>query len=102
MICDLYEGGVGGVFVGAQRAGSTALADACSVGAAHADLAASATSGEWLVRGLGMGFERPVISPQIGTDERLEAGMVLSVSDGDHRDVVHVTADGLVALSDRP
>ena len=102
IICDLYEGGVGGVFVGAQRAGSTALADACSAGATHAELAAAATSGDWLVRGLGMGFERPVIGPHIGLGERLEAGMVLSVSDGDHRDVVHVTADGPVALSDRP
>ena len=102
VICDLYEGGVGGVFLGAQRAGSTALADACSVGATHADLAASATSGDWLVRGLGMGFERPVIGPQIGTGERLEAGMVLSVTDGDCRDVVHITAGGPVVLSAAP
>ena len=102
VICDLYEGGVGGVFVDAQRAGSTALADACSVGATHADLAASATSGDWLVRGLGMGFERPVIGPQIGLDERLEAGMVLSVTDGNRRDIVHVAAGGPVVLSARP
>lgn len=102
VICDLYEGGVGGVFLGAQRAGSIALADACSVGATHADLAASATSGDWLVRGLGMGFERPVIGPQIGAGERLEAGMVLSVTDGDRRDVVHVTTGAPEMLSQRP
>lgn len=102
VICDLYEGGVGGLFVGAQRAGSSALAAACRAGATHADLAASATAGDWLVRGLGMGFERPVIGPQIGTGERLEAEMVLSVTDGDHRDVVHITAAGPVVLSARP
>ena len=49
-----------------------------------------------------MGFERPVIGPQIGIGERLEAGMVLSVTDGDRRDVVHVTASTPVTLSERP
>lgn len=98
---DLYEGGVGGVFVDGRRSGSAALVDACRVGATHADLVAAAT-GDWLVRGLGMGFERPVISPRIGTGERLEAGMVLSVADGDRRDVVMVSGDGPVVLSERP
>ena len=102
IICDLYEGGIGGAFVGSQRAGSTALVDACSVGATHAELAAAATSGDWLVRGLGMGFEYPVLGPQVGSGERLDARTVLSVSDGDRRDVVHVTATGPVVLSERP
>jgi hypothetical protein len=102
VICDLYEGGVGGLFVDGQRNGSAALADACRAGATHADLAGAATSGDWLVRGLGMGFERPVIGPRIGRGERLEAGMVLSVSDGDRRDVVHVTDGAPVALSAQP
>ena len=101
VICELYEGGVGGVFAGGRRSGRTALVDACRAGASHADLATAAASGHWLVRGLGMGFERPVISPAVGAGERLEAGMVLSVTDGDHRDVVHVTADGPAVLSQR-
>ena len=101
VICDLYEGGVGGLFVDGRRTGSVALADACRPGASHADLAASADAGDWLVRGLGMGFESPVIGAQIGAGQRLEAGMVVSVSNGDCRDVVHVTADGPVVLSKR-
>ena len=101
VIHDLYEGGVGGIFVDGRRAGSAALANACRAGATHADLAAAATANDWLVRGLGMGFERPVVGPQIGTGERIEAGMVLSVSDGDRRDIVHVTAGGPVVLSAR-
>ena len=102
VICDLYEGGAGGLFVDGQRAGSTALADACRAGASHADLAAAATSGGWLVRGLGMGFEQPVIGPQIGVGVRLEAGMVLSVADGERRDVVQVTAGDPTVLSKQP
>ena len=99
MICGLYEGGFGGSFIDRQRTGSAALVEACRAGAAHSDLAAAATTDDWLVRGLGMGFERPVIGPQIGLSERLEAGTVLSVTDGDRRDVVHVTAEGPVVLS---
>ena len=49
-----------------------------------------------------MGFERPVINRQLGLAETLEAGMVLSVADGDRRDVVHVTADGPTMLSEQP
>ena len=101
VICDLYEGGAGGLFVDGQRAGPTALIDACQPGASQADLAAAATASDWLVRGLGMGYERPVIGPQLGLGERLEAGVVLSVADGDRRDVVHVTADGPVVLLER-
>ena len=102
VICDLYEGGVGGLFVDGQRIGSSALADACRAGASHADLATAATAGDWLVRGLGMGFEQPVIGPQIGVGVRLEAGMVLSVADGDRRGVVHVTDSGPTVLSGQP
>ena len=102
VICNLYEGGVGGLFVDSRHTGSAALADACRAGASHAELAGAAASGDWLVRGLGMGFERPVIGPQIGLGEQLEAGMVLSVSDGDRRDVVHVTTGDPVVLSARP
>ena len=101
VICELYEGGVGGLFVDGRRAGPTALVDACRAGATHSDLAGAAT-GDWLVRGLGMGFEHPVIGARIGLRERLEAGMVLSVADGDRRDVVHVTEAGPVVLSARP
>lgn len=101
VICELYEGGAGGVLAGVSRVGPAALVAACRDGATHADLAGAAP-GDWLVRGLGMGFERPVLGPQIGLRERLEAGMVLSVTDGHHRDVVHVTAAGPVVLSARP
>ena len=102
VICDLYEGGAGGWFADGQRIGPTALIDACRAGASHADLAAAASAEDWLVRGLGMGFERPVINRQLGLAERLETGMVLSVADGDRRDVVHVTAEGPVVLSEQP
>ena len=104
VICDLYEGGVGGFFVDGRREPPvSALSSACGAGATRDDLAAAAaTAGDWLVRGLGMGFEQPVIGPQLGAGERLEAGMVLSVSDGDRRDVVHITVDGPVRLSERP
>ncbi len=102
VICDLYEGGVGGVFAAGRRAGTSALTGACRAGATHAELSAAATTGDWLVRGLGMGFEQPVIGPGVGAGERLEAGMVLSVADGHRRDVVHVTADGPAVLSPRP
>ena len=102
VICGLYEGGAGGWFVGGQRAGPTSLIDACRAGASHAGLAAAASAEGWLVRGLGMGFERPVINRQLGLAETLETGMVLSVADGDRRDVVHVTAEGPVVLSEQP
>ena len=102
VICDLYEGGAGGWFADGRRSGPTALIDACRASASHADLAAAATAGDWLVRGLGMGFERPVINRQFGLAETLEAGMVLSVADGDRRDVVHITDGGPTVLSERP
>ena len=70
VICDLYEGGAGGWFADGQRIGPTALIDACRAGASHADLAAAASAEDWLVRGLGMGFERPVINRQLGLAPR--------------------------------
>ena len=102
VICDLYEGGVGGFFVAGDRERSFRLAGTCRPGAEQADLAAAVTADDWMVRGLGMGFERPVINRQLGLAETLEAGMVLSVADGDRRDVVHVTADGPTVLSEQP
>ena len=125
VICDLYEGGVGGFFVDGRREPRvSSLLTACCAGATRDNLAAAAatdarlrfrprdddgggdsraapTAGDWLVRGLGMGFERPVIGPRIGAGKRLEAGMVLSVATDGGRDVVHVTDDGPVVLSTR-
>ncbi|MFT5201602.1 MAG: Xaa-Pro dipeptidase [Candidatus Aldehydirespiratoraceae bacterium] len=105
VIVDGYEGGVGhrapveGPDAPPDR---PTLSQACRPGATHADLARTATQNDWLVRGLGMGFERPVIDPTHGFDEVLEAGMVLSVGDGVERSVVHVTPTGAEILSDRP
>jgi Creatinase/Prolidase N-terminal domain len=101
VLVDGYEGGVGGRFADGEREPSSSLTDACVPGATHPSLA-SAARGGWLVRGLGMGFERPVIDPRHGVTEVLEAGMVLSVGDGHHRDVVAVTDDGPRILSTRP
>jgi Xaa-Pro aminopeptidase len=96
-----YEGGVGGRFLGGRRLEDSSLWAACRPGATHTDLARAAT-GEWLVRGLGMGWERPVLTMGLGHHERLEAGMVLSVTDGEQRDVIAVTTDEPVVLSARP
>jgi Xaa-Pro dipeptidase len=100
IIMDGYEGGVGGRFVGGKRLASSGLASACHVGATAAALGAAA-SGRWLIRGLGMGFEGPVLDARHGADVALEPGMVLSVSDGEHRDVVEVAAAGPRILSNR-
>ncbi|MEQ8841793.1 MAG: aminopeptidase P family N-terminal domain-containing protein [Acidimicrobiales bacterium] len=101
VMLDGYEGGVGGCFVDGRRVGADDLAMACRPGATHADLVAAAAD-DWFVRGLGMGYEKPVITPTLGVGEVLEDGMVLSVRDGDRRDVVAVTATGPVVLSQRP
>ncbi len=101
VLVDGYEGGLGGRFVDGERRSSTALTEACVAGATHASLAAAAR-GRWLVRGLGMGFERPVIERDHGAAEVLDPGMVLSVCDGEHRDIVAVTDDGPRLLSPRP
>ena len=97
----LYEGGVGGRFVDDRREHAPALVDACRDGATHEDLAQSST-GPWLVRGLGMGYETPMIDAQRGQDLTLMTGMVLSVTDGDHRDVVAVTGGKPDVLSTPP
>ncbi|MEE2769215.1 MAG: aminopeptidase P family N-terminal domain-containing protein [Actinomycetota bacterium] len=89
VIADLYEGGVGGRFVDGHREETSHLVSACRHGATHDDLADSAT-GRWLVRGLGMGYETPILDPTRGRDHTLRTGMVLSVTDGDLRDVVAV------------
>ena len=101
VMLDGYEGGVGGHFVNGRRVGPTDLAAACRPGATHADLAQAAND-DWLVRGLGMGYERPVLTPTLGTHEVLEAGMVLSVRDGERRDVIAVTATGPERLGEAP
>ncbi len=101
VMVDLYEGGVGGRFLEGRRQPAPALVDACRDGATHGDLAAAAT-GPWLVRGLGMGFEAPVLDARRGGKVTLQAGMVLSVSDGDHRDVVAVTGGRPDVLSAPP
>jgi Xaa-Pro aminopeptidase len=99
ILVDGYEGGFGGRFVDGRRVPAPALGAACRAGADWSDLAAAAAALDWEVRGLGMGYERPVLGPGLGKHEVLDEAMVLSVRDGDHRDVVHVTADGPVVLS---
>ncbi|MXW76127.1 MAG: hypothetical protein F4Y27_01420 [Acidimicrobiaceae bacterium] len=101
VLLDGYEGGVGGTFVYGQRQATAPIVDACRSGANHADLA-NAAAGPWLVRGLGMGFENPVLDPGHGHREVLESGMVLSVSHRDHRDVIAVTDGPPRILSTRP
>lgn len=96
------------------------LLAACRPGAGAAELiAAYQAAGEQappmpVARGLGMGFDLPVISPQLpatAADERLEPGMVLAVTGyvweqgvgavfG--REAVHVTADGAEVLTSSP
>ncbi len=97
-----YEGGVGGRFVEGTREPAGALSAACIPGATHADLAANASGEDWLVRGVGMGWESPVLTPGLGKAERLREGMALSVSEGPHRDVVVVGSTGAEILSTAP
>ena len=101
VLLDGYEGGLGGTFIDGTRQAPPPIIDACRSGAVHADLA-NCGEGPWLVRGLGMGFEHPVLDPAHGHGEVLEAGMVLSVSQGDHRDVIAVTDGEPRVLSTRP
>ena len=49
-----------------------------------------------------MGYETPMIDAQRGQDLTLMKGMVLSVTDGDHRDVVAVTGGKPDVLSTPP
>jgi hypothetical protein len=97
-----YEGGVGGRFVGGSREAAGSLVAACVPGAGHADLAAAAGTSDWLVRGVGMGWEPPVLAPGLGVEEHLDAGMVLSVGAGPHREIVAVGPDGPEVLSTAP
>ncbi len=96
-----YEGGLGGRFSDGRRPDPPPIVDACRAGAGHGDLA-NAAAGPWLVRGLGMGFEHPVLDPDHGHREILEAGMVLSVSQQHHREVIAVTDGPPRILSIRP
>lgn len=109
MIVDGYEGGLGARFSARLAVAANELPDpprrlidACQVGATGADLAAAAEHPGWLVRGLGMGFERPVIDAIHGHTETLEPDMVLSVGDGNRREIVHITDNGPAILSGRP
>jgi Xaa-Pro dipeptidase len=94
LLVDGYEGGTGRTFAGlsarqrpAQRpdpggdrvasAAQRALLDACRPGASAADLrtaAAAAGAIRWMVRGSGMGFERPVVTDTLGTAATIEEG----------------------------
>ena len=77
-----YEGGLGRTANGAppDARPHAALIAACVPGATGHDLRQAAPDGDWLIRGLGMGFESPVINARYGAHEILEAHMVLSVS----------------------
>jgi Xaa-Pro aminopeptidase len=102
VLVDDWEGGLGRTLSpdGAARGGRTeervrALIAACCPGATGAELQASGGDESWLVRGVGMGFERPVVGPGLGADVELVEGDVLSVAvSGDerhHREVIVVT-----------
>jgi hypothetical protein len=97
-----WEGGLGRTLSwdGEPRGGRTqervhALIAACTSGATGTDLIAAGGDEDWLVRGVGMGFERPVVAPGIGAGVELMAGDVLSVGvsgdDRHHREIVLVT-----------
>ena len=77
-----YEGGLGRTVDGTplEARPHAALIAACTPGAAGHDLRQAAPDGDWLIRGLGMGFEPPVINARYGANETLEPHMVLSVS----------------------
>ncbi|GJM37293.1 MAG: peptidase M24 [Acidimicrobiales bacterium] len=109
MIVDGYEGGLGALAsLRAPIPGNEApeppqrLIDSCRPGATGADLAAASEHPGWLVRGVGMGFERPVIDATHGHAETLDADMVVSVRDGNRREIVHITDNGPALLSGRP
>jgi len=96
------------------------LIAACRPGAPNADLlAAYDAAGEALpvvpvAHGLGVGFDSPVVSPQLAATaaaERLEPGMVLAVTGYVfepgvgavfHRDAVLITDDGADVLTSSP
>lgn len=97
-VIDGYEGGVGRTAalpgggredqdaVAAVRDAQQRLARACAAGAGQRELAVTVpTSMSWTVRGVGVGVgagagaEPPLITPKLGVDVVLEAGMALSV-----------------------
>jgi Xaa-Pro aminopeptidase len=98
----------------------SALIDACRPGAANAGLLAAYDAvGEQLpvvpvAHGLGVGFDSPVVSPQLAATaagEHLEPGMVLAVTGYVfesgvgavfRRDAVLITADGCEVLTSSP
>ena len=108
-----YEGGLGRTVVvdgspdfrldAQATAHQRRLLDACRPGATAAAIreAAEGASG-WMVRGTGMGFERPVVTASLGDGVVLAAGNVLSVEitvEGiRRRDLAHLGADGTAAL----
>lgn len=114
-IVDEYEGGrgrtlpVGGDAVtGTRKAklgGAAAvhrrLLAASRPGATGVDLRATAAAAgidDWMVRGSGMGFEPPVLTPTLGSSVELAEGMVVSVAVDVHgihrRDLAVVTPAG--------
>lgn len=100
-----YEGGLGRTSNGAapDDRPHTALIAACVPGATGHDLRQAAPDGDWLIRGLGMGFEPPVINDRYGAGEVLEEHMVLSVSattGGEYaRDTILITESAPEVLS---
>jgi hypothetical protein len=101
VLVDGWEGGVGGRFSGGRRQPAPPLVGACGHGATWEELSAAASTPGWCVRGVGRGFERPVLTATLGRTERLASGMVVSVADGDHRDIVAVADTGADVLSGR-
>jgi Xaa-Pro aminopeptidase len=99
VLVDGYEGGAGGRFVDGDRGPAPAIVHACRAGATWDDLAAAATDPAWCVRGVGLGFEQPVLTADVGRSVVLAESMVLSASDGPYRDIVAVTAEGADVLS---
>jgi Xaa-Pro aminopeptidase len=108
VLVDDWEGGLGRTLStdGRVRGGRTeervqALLAACRPGATGADLRSSGGDERWLVRGVGMGFERPVLGPVVGADTTVLAGDVLSIAvtgqERHHREVALVT-DGQAEL----
>ena len=102
VLLDDWEGGLGRTVSldGQARGGRIeervqALMAVCRAGATGAEIQRCGGDGGWSVRGVGMGFERPVVGPTVGTDVELVIGDVLSISasgdDRHHREMIVVT-----------